>query len=150
MVAGLELFLVDIGVVDPVDVVFAQDVVVHLAGGLIVLEAQGLEEIHVHDRGAGGDDGVDHAELHHVAVHMHAAPGRGRTGQDQPGRAVLVLDGHGEDVGGAGRVPAAEGHLAHAVDDRTRVEAGHVDVLDGVLQQLRFRVALSGSVHFGG
>ncbi len=144
MVAGLELFLVDIGVVDPIDVVLAQDVVVHLAGGLIVFEAQGLEEIHVDDRGAGGDDRVHHAELHHVAVHVHAAAGRGRAGQDQPRRAVLVLDGHGEDVGGAGGVAARERHLAHRVDDRARVEAGDVDMLDDVLQQLGLGVGSHG------
>jgi hypothetical protein len=150
VVAGLQFFFVDVGVVDAVDVVRAQDVVVHLAGGLIVLEAQGFEEVHVDDRGAGGDHGVDHAELHHVAVDVHAAAGRGRTGQDQPRRAGLVFQGHVEDVGRAGGVARGERHLAHGIDDRARVEAGDVDVLDGRGQELRLGVGTNRCVHLSG
>jgi hypothetical protein len=35
----------------------------HLSGGLVVFEAKRFEEVHVNDRGACGDDRVDHAEL---------------------------------------------------------------------------------------
>ena len=44
MVAVLQFFFVDIGVVDAVDIVVAQDIVVDRAGGLVVLETQGFEE----------------------------------------------------------------------------------------------------------
>src|SRR5690606_33877424 len=140
----------DIGVVDAVDVVVAQDVVVDRARSLIVLVAKGFEEIHVDDGGAGGDHGVDHVELHHVAIDVHAAAGRGRTGQDQPRRAGLVFQRHVEDVGRAGGVARAERHLAHGIDDRAGVEVGDVDVLDSGGQQFGFFVRLNGSVHFSG
>src|SRR5688572_31223488 len=50
------LFRSDIGVVDPVDVQRAEGVVVGYLERLIVLVAERLEEIHVDDRRAGGDD----------------------------------------------------------------------------------------------
>ncbi len=76
VVAVLELLLVDIGVVDAVDVERAQDVVVGDFKRLIVLVAKALEEIHVDDRGAGGDDAVDHVRADELGVQVHAAARR--------------------------------------------------------------------------
>jgi hypothetical protein len=143
-----QLFLVDVGVVDAVDVEVAQVAVVDVRLGLVVLEAQRLEEIHVDDRGAGGDDHVDHPVLQHVAVDVHAAAGRGGAGERQPGRAVGVLQAHRPDVGGARGVAAGEAHLAHGVDDRPGVVLVDRHVLDGVGQQLGLAVGLLNvSVH---
>src|SRR5690606_1062485 len=47
---------------------------------------------------------------------------------------------HVEDVGRAGRVARREGHLAHRVDDRARIEGRDVDVLDGLGEQFSFCV----------
>jgi hypothetical protein len=107
-----------------------------------VLEAKGFEEIHVDDRGAGGDDRVDHPELHHVAVDVHAAARRGGAGEDQPGRAFLVFERHVEDVGGARGVARREDILRIA-SMIGRASNGDVDVLDGVGEQLGLR-SLSG------
>ena len=38
---------------------------------------------------------------------------------------------------GAGEIAAGEAHLAHRIDDRARVEALDVDMLDLVRQQFR-------------
>jgi hypothetical protein len=39
------------------------------------------------------------------------------------------------DVGGAREIAAGEAHLAHAIDDRARVEALDVDMLDNVVER---------------
>ena len=116
--------------------------------GLVVLETQGLEEIHVDDRGASGDHAVDQAELQHVAVDVHAAAGAGGAGQRQPGRAALVFERHGQDVGGARGVAAGEAHLPHRVDDRPGVVLVDAHMLDGGREQLGLAVGvLNVSVH---
>ena len=74
---------------------------------------------------------------HQVGIEVHAAAGRGRAGDHQQDRAVRVGQHLVVDVGRAGEVAAGEAHLAHRLDDRARVEAGDVDMLDFARQQLR-------------
>jgi len=142
LVAGLQLLLVDVGVVDAVDVEGAQDAVVDIGRRLVVLEAKRLEEVHVDDGGACGDHDVGHAGRDHVAVDMHAAAGAGRAGEREPGRAGGILDRHRKDVGGAGGVARGEAHAAHGVDHRSRIVGGDVDVLDRLGQELGLGVRL--------
>src|SRR5204863_3493582 len=66
-----------------------------------------------------------------------AAARRGRAGDDEDHRAILVGEHLVVDVGGAAQVAAGKAHLAHRLDDRARVEALDVDMLDGRRQQLR-------------
>ena len=142
VVAILQLLLVDIGVVDAVDVERAQRIIVRDFIGLVVLVAKRFEEIHVDDGGAGGDDRIDHVGAHQLGIEVHAAAGRGRAGDHQDHRAVLVLEHRVVDVGGAAEVAAGEAHLAHRVDDRARVELGDVDMLDRVDSSSALRVSL--------
>ena len=137
VVAVLELLLVDVGVVDAVDIERAQRVVVGDLERLIVLVAQALEEIHVDDGGAGGDDHVDHVVAHQLGIEVHAAAGRSRAGDHQDDGAVLVGQHVVVDLGGAAEVAAGEAHIGHRVDDRARVERLDVDVLDLLRQQFR-------------
>ena len=92
VVAVLQLLFVDIGIVDAVDVERAQRVIVRNFKRLIMLVAKRFEEIHVDDGGAGGDDRVDHVGAHQLGIKVHAAARRGRTGDDEDDRAVLVLE----------------------------------------------------------
>ena len=101
VVAILQRYFVDIGVVNAVDVERAQRVIVRNFERLIMLVAKRFEEIHVDDGGAGGDDGVDHVGLHQLGVEIHAAAGRGRPGDDQDDRAILVGEHLVVEIGGA-------------------------------------------------
>ena len=149
VVAGLEFFFVNIGVVDAVNIVGAQLAIIHRALGLIVFEPQRFKEVHVDDRGAGGDHHIDHAKPDHVAIDMHAAARRGRARQGQPRGAVLVLDGHGEDVRRPGRVAAGKAHLAHGIDNGSGVIGRNVDMLDCIGQQFGLPIR-DGCVHRSG
>ena len=138
LVASLEFFLVDEGVVDAVDVELAElgvgnDV---FLGADVVLVAEGLEEVHVDDGGAGGDDSVDHLVAHHVDVHLHAAGSAGGAGDGEDVGAVLLGQHLAEDVGGAGGVAAGEAHVAHGVDELGAVILLDVNVLDGFFQEV--------------
>ena len=84
----LELLLVDVRVVDPVDQQRAQRVVVGHFERLIMLVAEPFEEIHVDDRRAGRDHAVDHVVAQQLGIQVHAAAGRGRAGDHQEDRAV--------------------------------------------------------------
>ena len=135
-VAVLKLLFVDIGVVDAVDVQRAQRIIIRDFIGLVVFVAKRFEEIHVDDRGAGGDDRVDHVRLHELGIKVHAAAGRGRSGNHQDDRAFGVLEHRVVDLGRAGEIAAGEAHLAHRIDDRAGVELGDVDMLDRRREQL--------------
>jgi len=150
VVAGLEFFLIDVGVVDAVDVLRAQVVVVDIRRALVVAEAQGLEEVHVDDAGPGRDDGVHHVVADQVGIDLHAAAGRGRTGERQEDRAVLVGQHVVVDAGRPRQIARGERHFRHAVDDRPGVDLGDVDMFDGLAQQGRFFIGhlLFGGLHF--
>ena len=81
VVAVLQLFFIDVGVIDPVDVIRPQIAVVDGALRLIVTEAQGFEEVHVDDRSACRHDHVDHSEFDHVSIDMHASACRRGAGE---------------------------------------------------------------------
>ena len=130
LIAMLKLFLVDIGVIDTVDVKRPQDIVINAAIRLIMTEAQRFEKIHIDDGGAGGHNRVHHAELHHIAIDMHASPGGCGTRQGQDDGALLILDGHVEDFRRPRKVARGEGHLAHGVDDRPCIKGPDIDMFD--------------------
>ena len=75
VVAILQLFFIDIGVVDPIDEQRAQRVVIGHIERLIMLVAKAFEEIHVDDAGAGGDDAIDHVVAQQFGIKIHAAAG---------------------------------------------------------------------------
>lgn len=127
-VAGLKVILVDKGVVNPVDVQFPEDLVVRERRPLVVPETEGLEKIHIHDRRPRGDDGVDHAVLHHLDVDLHAAGGAGAPRDGQDDTAFLFGKHSVIDVGGARQITGGEGHPLHRLNDRRGVERGDVDV----------------------
>jgi hypothetical protein len=133
----LQFLFIDIGVVNPVDVERAKRIIVRDFIGLIVFVAKRFEEIHVDDRGSGGDDRVHHIVAHEVRIEVHAAARRGRAGNDEDDRAVLVLKHHVVDVRGSAKVARCEAHLPHRVDDRAGVETLDVDMLDGAGEKLR-------------
>jgi hypothetical protein len=70
----LQLLFIDIGVVDTIDVERAQRVVVRDFKRLIMLVAKRFEEIHVDDRGAGGDDSVHHVVAHEIGIRSMQPP----------------------------------------------------------------------------
>src|SRR3546814_10002469 len=84
--------LVDIGVVDAIDVERAQRVVVGDFLRLIVLVAQALEEIHVDDGRAGGDNAVHHVVAHQFRIEVHAAACRGGACDHQKDRKSTRLN----------------------------------------------------------
>jgi len=146
----LEIYLVDVGVIDAIDVERAQRIVVGYLERLVMLVAQAFEEIHVHDGGAGGDHAVHHVVAHQFGIGIHAAGRAGRSGDDEEDRAVLVLQHLVVDARRAGKIAAGEAHLAHRIDDRTRIEALDVDMLDFGREQFGLARVVQGSiVHFG-
>ncbi len=147
-VAGLKLLLVDEGVVDAVDVKLAHRLVVHERAAAIMLEAERLEEIHVHNGGAGRDNGVHHVVADQIRIKLHAAARRCGTGQRQHDGAAFVSQHPVEDLRCAAEVARRERHGAHGLNDRARVERRNIDVLDFLLQQ----VGLEGGClfHFRG
>ncbi len=146
-VAVLQLLLVDVGIVDTVDVEAAQRIVVGHFQRLVVLVAKAFEEIHVDDGGASGDHAIDHVAADQFRIQVHAPARAGGPGDDQENGAILVGQHLVVDVGGARQIAAGEAHLAHAVDDRTGIEAGDVDMLDHGGQQLCLAVAVYGVSH---
>ena len=144
MIAILQGFFIDIGIVDAIDQQRAQRVVIRHFQCLIMLVAKAFEEIHVNDGSAGGHDAIDHVVAQQIGIEIHAAAGAGRTGDHQEDGAIgigqhLVVDG-----GGAGQIAAGEAHLGHAVDDRAGVKALDVDMFDKRRQQLGLALALGG------
>ena len=138
VVTSLKFLFVDKGVVDTVDIKFAEfgvgdDV---LFGADIVFEAEGFEEVHVDDGGAGGDDHVDHFVANHVDIDLHAACRTGGAGDGENVGAVFLFAHHGEDIGGTGSVAAGEGHAAHGVDELGGVVFLNVDVFDGLFEEI--------------
>jgi len=87
--------------------------------------------------GAGGDHHVDHVVADQLGIEVHAAARRGRAGDDERDRTIRIGEHHVVDFRRAAEVAAREAHLLHRVDDRARVEAGDVDMLDLGRQQLR-------------
>jgi hypothetical protein len=65
-------------------------------------------------------------------------------GDDEEDRAIPVGQHPVVDVGGAAEVAAGEAHLLHRVDDRPRVEAGDVDMLDHCGEQFRLAIVVAG------
>jgi len=127
-VAGLKVILVDKGVVDPVDVELPENLVVHKGRPLVVLETEGLEKIHIHNRRPRGDDGVDHIVLHHLHVDLHAAPGAGAPARVRMTPHFFFGKHPVIDVGGVGQIAGGEGHPLHSLDDRRRVERSDVNM----------------------
>ncbi len=140
VIGVLQLFFINIGVVDPIDIKPAQGFIVGNFQRLIMLEAQRLKEIHVDDRGAGRHDRIDHAVFDHVAIDMHAAAGAGRAGQRQDHRAFLVRQHRVEDFGRPPRVARGERHFLHRIDDWTGVIGRDVDMFDRRGQQFGFAI----------
>ena len=102
-VGFLELFLVDIGVVDAIDIERAQSIIVRNFKRLIMLVAKRFEEIHVDDGSACGDDRVDHVVGDEVGIEVHAAARAGRSGDDQYDRAIGVRQHQVIDAAWRGR-----------------------------------------------
>ncbi len=71
----MQFFFVDEGVVDAVDVEFAEGGVGDdvFFGSHIVFETEGFEEVHIDDGGSGGDYYINHLVADHVNVNLHAA-----------------------------------------------------------------------------
>ena len=80
VIAILQGFFIDIGIVDAIDQQRAQGVVIRHFQRLIMLVAKAFEEIHVDDGGAGGHDAIDHVVAQQIGIEIHAAAGAGRTG----------------------------------------------------------------------
>ncbi len=142
VVAILQRFFVDIGVVDAIDQQRAQRIVIRHFQGLIMFVAQAFEEIHVHDGGAGGDNAVDHVAAQQFGIEIHATASAGRAGDDQEDRAIGIGQHLVVDAGGAGEITRSEAHLGHALDDRAGIKAGDVDMLDNGRQQLGLALAV--------
>ena len=87
-----------------------------------MLETEGLEKIHIHDRRPRGDDGVDHVVLHHLHVDLHTAGGAGAPREGQDDTALLFGKHPVINVGGVGQIAGGEGHPLHSLDDRRCVE----------------------------
>ena len=147
MIASLQLFFIDIGVIDTINIEAAQGLVVWHFQGLVVLEAERFKEVHVDDRRAGGDDGVNHAVLHHVAIDMHTTASAGRAGQGQPDRSFLVCDHGVENLSGATGVAAGEGHFLHAIDDGARIIGRDIYMLDDIGEKFCFAIYIDGFSH---
>jgi hypothetical protein len=71
IVTRLELLFIDERIVNPVDVQLSQLVIGHRSTASIVAEADGLKKVHINNRGAGGDDDIDHIISDHIDVGPH-------------------------------------------------------------------------------
>ena len=110
-------------VVDPDDPVFVQLDVIEERRAAVQREVQGMVEIVV-QVGAGADDKVHQAPVHHLDD-AAAEPGRRqRTGHGQPDRRVVCRIEHpiGEDVTRLGQPPGVEG-LECLVDEPAQLLA---------------------------
>src|SRR5260221_8867375 len=136
VVADAELVFVDVGVVDAVDRVAAEQVVVGADVAAVVPEAEALEEILVHDVRAGRYDGVHHPVLDHVDEHFGRPRRAQRAGHAGDDRALLVGEHHVVDPGGAAQVAGLERHVGHGVHDRAHVVLLDVDPDDQALEQV--------------
>lgn len=143
LVADAELVFVDESVVDAVDGQVAEIGIVRsvlvVLGSDVVLETEGFEEVLVDDVGACGDDGVDHVVADQVNEDLLEAGGDERAGEAEDDAAVLVLEHHLVDLGGAVQVTRRVGHVCHGVDQRNDVVLLDVDVLDRGSENLFFR-----------
>ena len=136
LVAGLQFFFIDEGIVDTVDVEFTQlgvgDDILFCAN--VVLVAEGFEEVHVDDAGTRADHSVNHFVSNHLHIHLHAASGRSGTSDGEDVGTVLLRNHLAKDVGSASGVARSERHLAHSVDEFGRVVLLNVDMFDNVFQ----------------
>ena len=130
----LQLFLINIGIVDPVNINAAQPAVVNERSSLVVLVSQGFKEVHIYDRGPCGYYAIDHIEPYHVHVNLHTASRAGTSGHCQPVGTILVFDHHLQDVGGTCRIPGRKGHVAHRVYDVERIDLCDVNVFDHIFE----------------
>ena len=134
-VAGLKVFFVNVGVIDPIDEVASQIPVINIRRALEMTKPQGLEKIHVNDAGAGGDNSVNHVVFDQVGIDLHTSSRRCGAGQGQDDRTGLITK-HGVVYFRRSRqIARGERHFRHAVDNRAGIDGRHVHVLDRRAQQ---------------
>ena len=137
-VAHPQLIFIDVSVVNAVDRELPERVVAHEDVALVVLVAEGFEEILVDDDGAGGNDRVHHVVLHQVHQHLLQARGNERAGEAHDDGAILVAQHIVEDVRGAAKIAGGKRHFAHRFDERDDVVLFDVDVFDNIDEEVGF------------
>jgi hypothetical protein len=140
LIADAQLILVDEGVVNAIDRVFAQLAVEHAALELIVgdpvAKAQGLEKILVDHVGAGGDDRIDHIVAQHVHEDFFQPGADERSGQAEDDAALAIAQHAVVNIRGAVQVARGEGHLLHRIDQRDDAAVlGDVEMLDRAVEE---------------
>jgi hypothetical protein len=138
MVAVLQLFFINVSIINAVDIIIAQVFIIDEWAALVMLEPQRLEEIHINYRRSGRNDRIDHVVFHKVGVKLHAAACGCRARQRQEDRAFFISEHHIVNFCGLGQVARGERHIGHLVDDRARVERGDVDMLHLLGKHLLF------------
>ena len=105
IIALLEFFLVDKGVVYTVDIHGPEFRIRGILIAFIMFEPEGFEQIHVDYGGSRSYDAVDHFMSYHVYVYLHASGGT-RTSRDGEDVGAFGFFQHPHiDVGSRGRIP---------------------------------------------